>query len=144
MKLGEEAMPRAGFVRLPSSVQTILIDISEHPDSSISQVVARTGFPQSLVSEAVARLRDRGALITAVDPTDRRRTLVRMSADIRTRMRRAPADSVEPVIAAALGIDDPEELARVISTLQALADRLSAAAQQPTHGGVDPGAGKDK
>lgn len=131
MKLGEEAMPRAGFGRLPSSVQMILLDISEYPGSSISQIVARTGFPQSLVSMAVARLRDGGALQTAVDPADRRRTLVRLSADIPARMARAPADSVEPVLAEALGIDDPAELADLVSTLTALADRFTEAAQPP-------------
>ncbi|HZC41510.1 MAG TPA: helix-turn-helix domain-containing protein [Streptosporangiaceae bacterium] len=143
MKLGQEAMPRAGFRRLPSSVQTILIDISEHPDSSISQIVARTGFPQSLVSAAVARLRDGGALQTAVDPADRRRTLVRMSADIPARMAQAPADPVGPVLAAALGIDEPAELAEVVSMLTVLAERFAAAAQRPTHGGAGHGAGKD-
>lgn len=143
MKLGEEAMPRAGFRRLPSSMQTVLVDISEHPDSSISQIVARTGFPQSLVSAAVAQLRDRGVLQTAVDPADRRRTLVRLSADIPARMQRAPADPVEPVLAGALGIDDPAELANVASMLTALADRFTAAAQPPTHRGAD-GARKDE
>ena len=143
MKLGEEAMPRAGFRRLPSSVQTILLDISEHPDSSISQIVARTGFPQSLVSGAIARLRDRGALQTATDPADRRRTLVRLSGDIPARMARAPADQVEPVIAEALGIRDPAELAEVVSMLTTLADRFSADARPPTHGGDDSAAGKD-
>jgi DNA-binding MarR family transcriptional regulator len=143
MKLGQGAMPRAGFRRLPSSVQTILLDVSEHPDSSISQIVARTGFPQSLVSEAVARLREGGALRTAIDPSDRRRTLVRLSPEIPARMNRAPADSVEPVLAEVLGTDDPAELANVVSTLTALAERFAAAAQQPVHRGVNPGARKE-
>ncbi|HEY7262318.1 MAG TPA: helix-turn-helix domain-containing protein [Trebonia sp.] len=143
MKLGEEAMPRAGFRRLPSSVQTVLVDISEHPDSSISQIVARTGFPQSLVSAAVAQLRDRGVLRTAVDQADRRRTLVRLSADVPARMARAPANPVDPVLAEALGIDDPAELANVVSMLTALADRFTAAAQSPANRGAD-GAGKDE
>jgi DNA-binding MarR family transcriptional regulator len=143
MKLGEEAMPRAGFRRLPSSVQTILLDVSENPDSSISQIVFRTGFPQSLVSEAVARLRQGGALSTAIDPADRRRTLVRLSADIPARMNQAPADSVEPLLAQALGIDDPAELANVTSTLTALAERFAVASQAPTPHGVDKGARKE-
>jgi DNA-binding MarR family transcriptional regulator len=143
MKLGEEAMPGAGFRRLPSSVQTVLLDISEHPDSSISQIVARTGFPQSLVSAAVAQLRDRGVLRTAVDQADRRRTLVRLSADVPARMARAPASPVDPVLAEALAIDDPAELASVVAMLTALADRFTAAAQSPAHRGAG-GAGKDE
>lgn len=143
MKLGEEAMPRTGFRRLPSSVQTTLLDISEHPDSSISQIVERTGFPQSLVSGAVAQLSSRGLLRTAVDPKDRRRTLVRLSADIRARMARAPADEVGPVLAAALDISDPAELAGLVSMLTTLAARFTAAAQPPTQGGAGDGARKD-
>ncbi len=142
MKLGEDAMPRVGLLRLPSSVQTILLDISEHPESSISQIVARTGFPQSLVSEAVARLRDRGALVTKVDPADRRRTLVELAPDVRGRMQRAPAESVEPVVADALGIDDRHELAGVMSALAELGRRFATVAEA-TENGAKRGARKE-
>jgi DNA-binding MarR family transcriptional regulator len=125
MKLGTEAMPRAGFSQLPTSVQTILLDISEHPGSSISQIVKRTAYPQSLVSGAVARLREAGALRTEADPADRRRTLVRLAADIPARMSKAPAEPVEPLLAARLGIEDPAELAEIVNTLTRLADRLA-------------------
>jgi DNA-binding MarR family transcriptional regulator len=127
MKLGEGAMSGTGFARLPSSVRTVLLDVSEHPGSSISEIVGRTGFPQSLVSAAVARLRDGGALMTAPDPADRRRTLVHVSAEVPARAARARIDPAEPVIAAALGIDDRAELKRVVSTLSDLGERLAAA-----------------
>src|SRR6266542_4942792 len=77
MKLGEQAIPTtAGFHQLPTSVHSILIDVFEHPNSSIGEITARTGFPQSQVSASVAKLREGGALVTEADPGDRRRTLV--------------------------------------------------------------------
>jgi DNA-binding MarR family transcriptional regulator len=76
-------------LRLPVSVQLALTDISEHPDSTISETVRRTGFPQSLVSSAVARLAQGGVLTTRTDPVDRRRTLVRLAADVPARAARA-------------------------------------------------------
>jgi hypothetical protein len=36
MKLGGDGMPGTGFSRLPSSARTILVDISEHRDTSIT------------------------------------------------------------------------------------------------------------
>lgn len=77
MKLGVRTTPGAGFRELPTSVRIVLVDAHEHPGSTIGQIVARTGFPQSHVSAAVARLRDSGLLVTEADPADRRRTLVR-------------------------------------------------------------------
>ena len=44
-------------------------------------VTARTGLPQSYVSESVARLRDQGIVETSADPADGRRTLVRVTAE---------------------------------------------------------------
>ena len=83
MKLGEQAIPTtAGFHQLPTSVRSILIDVFEHPNSSVGEITTRTGFPQSHVSAAVARLREGGALVTTVDPNDRRRTLVRPSPEV--------------------------------------------------------------
>jgi DNA-binding MarR family transcriptional regulator len=130
MKLGEEATPRAGFHRLPTSMQMVLVDVSEHPDSSISQIADRTGFPQSLVSGAVARLRDGGALETSTDPVDRRRTLVRPSADIPARQAKVPTTPVEDVIGPALGIHDPDDLAAVIAMLESLARRFDPAVNE--------------
>src|SRR4051794_36990823 len=81
MKLGVLAIPPSGFRELPSSVRMVLVDVFDHPGSTIGQIVERTGFPQSHVSGAVARLRDDGVLTTTVDPLDRRRTLVAPSPE---------------------------------------------------------------
>jgi DNA-binding MarR family transcriptional regulator len=131
MKLGQDATPQAGMHRLPTSVQLVLIDVSEHPDTSVSEVVARTGFPQSLVSAAIARLRDGGALQTSTDPADRRRTLVRVKADIPKKARRVPSKPVEEVIGTALGIDDPAEVTELVAVLADLAARFEPVEARP-------------
>ncbi|MBI3972745.1 MAG: MarR family transcriptional regulator [Chloroflexi bacterium] len=125
-KLGEQAMPRGGFRELPASVWTILLDVLEHPNSSISEIAARTGFPQSHVSASVARLRAvSGALETVADPKDGRRTLVRATAEAprhTTEVAQSPADRA---VAAALGTDDPQAVGEVMAALELLARHLT-------------------
>src|SRR5215469_15091318 len=100
MKIAEEALPKPPSGGPPASVRMILIDIAEHPDSSVGEVASRTGFPQSHVSASVARLRELGALVTSSDPRDRRRTLTRLAPGIRQRARRAEVP-VDTALAAA-------------------------------------------
>jgi SAM-dependent methyltransferase/DNA-binding MarR family transcriptional regulator len=135
MKLGEQAIPAtAGFHQLPTSVRSILIDVFEHPNSSVGEITARTGFPQSHVSAAVARLRDGGALVTTVDPNDRRRTLVRPSPEVPRRAARLVSAPVDGALAAALGTKDPREVAEAVAALQALARRLTPSETEPAEG----------
>lgn len=130
MKLGEAAMPRAGFRQLPASVQLVLVDLSDHPDSSITQIVGRTGLPQSAVSDAVARLKRARVLTTRTDPADGRRTLVRPAADLKQRAAQAPAEDIDSHIGNALGRTDPAEIAAVIETLADLARRFDTPPEQ--------------
>jgi SAM-dependent methyltransferase/DNA-binding MarR family transcriptional regulator len=135
MKLGEQAIPTtAGFHQLPTSVRSILIDVFEHPNSSVGEITARTGFPQSHVSVAVARLREGGALVTTVDPNDRRRTLVRPSSQVPRRAARLISAPIDAALAAALGTDDPGEVEQVVAALQALAQRLTPSETEPSQG----------
>src|SRR6266542_7049232 len=133
MKLGEQAIPTtAGFHQLPTSVRSILIDVFEHPNSSVGEITTRTGFPQSHVSAAVARLREGGALVTTVDPNDRRRTLVRPSPEVPRRAARLVSAPIDGALAAALGTQDPGEVGEVVAALEALAQRLAPSeTQQP-------------
>jgi DNA-binding MarR family transcriptional regulator len=96
MKLGVLGFPGGGFRDLPISVRMVLVDVYEHPGTTIGQIVERTGFPQSHVSQAVARLRDSGVLETGVDPIDRRRTLVSPSPEHQARTERS-RDELEPI-----------------------------------------------
>jgi DNA-binding MarR family transcriptional regulator len=109
---------------LPTSVRMVLVDISVHPGSSIGEITARTGFPQSHVSASVARLREAGVLETSVDPGDGRRTLVGLAAGFGERLgRRAPVP-VDAALAAEIPSTDPECLAQTIEALEVLAERI--------------------
>jgi DNA-binding MarR family transcriptional regulator len=126
MKIAEEALPKPASGGAPASVRMILIDIGEHPDSSVGEIASRTGFPQSHVSASIARLRELGALEMWIDPRDRRRTLTRLAPGIRRRSQRA-AVPVDSVLAAALRSSDPTEVEEVIEALGGLAARLMPA-----------------
>jgi DNA-binding MarR family transcriptional regulator len=132
MKIGEQAIPaRAGFHQLPASVRSLLIDVFEHPGSSVGEISARTGFPQSHVSASVVRLRERGAVVTTIDPKDRRRTLVRPSPKVPRQAAQLVSAPIDAALAAALGTEDPQEVAQVVSALEALALRLTPKASNP-------------
>jgi DNA-binding MarR family transcriptional regulator len=124
MKIGEDAIPRVGFHQLPTSVRSIMIDVFEHPDSSVGEITTRTGFPQSHVSAAVARLRDGGVFVTSGDPKDRRRTLVRAAPDIPSRAARIASAPIDTAVATAIGTDDPQQVNEVVAALELLAQRL--------------------
>jgi DNA-binding MarR family transcriptional regulator len=129
MKIGEQAIHAAGFHELPTSVRSIMIDVFEHPDSSVGEIAARTGFPQSHVSASVARLQSGGVLVTAVDPRDRRRTLVQASPELpHMAARHQDSAPVDGVLSEALGTTNPGQVAEIVATLEALARRLTAAA----------------
>ncbi len=117
MKLGEGAMRPPGAPPVPTGVRLIVTDIAEHPGSPIGTIARRTGLPQSHVSHSVARLRDRGAVETEGDPTDGRRTLVRLSPTVSTRAARHGAAGIDAQLAEAAGLEDPSE---VVATLEAL------------------------
>ena len=123
-KLAEEAMRGRDAPPVPTGLRLIVMDVSEHPDSSIGEIAARTGLPQSHVSHSVARLRARGALETAGDPRDGRRTLVRMGGRTAARAARLGSVPVDGALGAAAGIIDPRELAGLVATLESLAARL--------------------
>jgi DNA-binding MarR family transcriptional regulator len=119
MKLGVQATPDAGFRDLPVGVRIVLVDVHEHPETTIGQIVERTGFPQSLVSGAVARLRDSGALVTTTDPADRRRTIV-SPARRRTRRRVADRPAHDALAQHLVDLHGPEGRDRLPEVLEAL------------------------
>ena len=99
----------------------VLGDVVLFPNSTIRQIVERTGFTQGYVSKCVADLAEQGLLMTATDVLDRRRTLVSPSAglvdavDLRTK-------SLQDLIAERVG--GPDESERVLHLLDELADCL--------------------
>jgi len=125
-KIGERAIPESGFHRMPASMRAIMVDVFEHPGTSVQEITARTGFPQSLVSVSIAKLREAGVLVTTTDPADRRRTRIQAAADVPARARRF-STPVDTAIAAAIGTDDPDRVAEVVTLLETLAERLDSA-----------------
>jgi DNA-binding MarR family transcriptional regulator len=109
---------------LPTSVRMVLVDISAHPGSSIGEITARTGFPQSHVSASVARLRERGVLETSIDAVDGRRTLVSLGDSFRERLATRAPVPIDAVLASELASHDREGLAQVIDALDAVAERI--------------------
>lgn len=125
MKIGKGELPKSDTGGLVASVRMILIDASEHPDSSIGEIASRTGFPQSHVSASVARLRDRGALETSIDPSDGRRTLARLAPGMRERTARRAPIPVNDALSAALDTSDPGHLNEVLGALEVLTARFT-------------------
>ena len=121
MKLAEEGLPGKG---VNNSARLVLIDIGANPGSSISEITARTGYPQSHVSTSVSRLRELGAVRTEADPRDRRRTLVWIVPEAVERSRSRVISTIDDAIGKALGNPSAADLAEVVGTLERLAERF--------------------
>ncbi|WP_328304689.1 MarR family transcriptional regulator (plasmid) [Streptomyces sp. NBC_00435] len=132
MKIGEEALPEppGGPGQYAGSTRSVVIvagDIAAHPDTTVGETAQRTGFPQSQVSTAVARLREAGSVETAPDPADRRRTLVRPAPGASARVaavRAAGTSKVEEALARALGETEADSLPELTRALEVLARHL--------------------
>ncbi|GAA4956864.1 hypothetical protein GCM10023205_18970 [Yinghuangia aomiensis] len=127
MKIGEDAIPAPPDGRLDGSARLALIvasDVAAHEDTTVTEIVARTGLPQSQVSTAIARLKDVGAVEAGPDPRDRRRTRVRHAAAVSDRVAAVRTADIAPTLAAAVG-DDPEAVAEVTAALDVLARHLA-------------------
>ncbi len=122
IQLAEEGLPGQG---VNNSVRFVLLDVAANPGSSISEITARTGSPQSHVSTSVMKLRDMGAVRTEVDPLDRRRTLVWVVPEVIKRARSRITSTADAAIARALGDPPATEVAEVIAALELVAERLS-------------------
>jgi DNA-binding MarR family transcriptional regulator len=125
MKLGEAAIPDAGRPGVNTTIRLVIADVTDHPDSSVSEITERTGFPQSLVSLSVARLREFGAVVTKPDPADRRRTLVRPAEGAVARGARHGAVPVDETIARALGAQAQERLPEALAALELLGQLIT-------------------
>jgi DNA-binding MarR family transcriptional regulator len=109
----------------------VLRDVLAHPGSSVTDITARTGLAQSIVSKAIARFQEQGIVETGADPADGRRTLARVSEGHLSDVRRKGAATADAGLAAALGADGPAAVAEIIGSLEALAARLGPSAPGP-------------
>jgi DNA-binding MarR family transcriptional regulator len=133
-KLGGAAIRGDRSTDIPASVLLLLQHIFVHPDSSITEIAAGTGLPQSFVSTSVAQLRAMGLAETSTDPSDARRTLVRSAPAFARHLAERGTAPVDGVIADALGSADPQEVSEVIAQLEDLYRRLVPPAAQARMG----------
>ncbi len=120
--LAESGLPQSG---VSTSVRLVLVDIAYHPGSSITEITARTGFPQSHVSASVAKLRDVGAVETSTDPSDRRRTLVRATPAAIEAGARVGLVPVEEILGRELPDDRAGDVAQAVAALELLVRLLA-------------------
>lgn len=100
----------------------VLEDVIKHPASSISEIHQRTGFVQSHVSASVSRLKERGLVEAATDPSDGRRTRVSIADAAMQAITRRAARRIDQVIGRS--IDEPAKASRATELLEELADLL--------------------
>jgi DNA-binding MarR family transcriptional regulator len=132
VRIGEQVLRSTGGGPAPPLGQSLVFqDVFGHPGSSVTDITARTGLPQSYVSESVARLREQGLVVTEADPADRRRTLVRASPEHLQRVARKGSASVDAALTGALGETDPAQAEVLIGTLSEMAARLLPAEAGP-------------
>jgi DNA-binding MarR family transcriptional regulator len=132
-RIGEHALRGGSGAEMTNGRALVLRDVFANPDTSISAITARTGLPQSYVSESIAALRERGILDTAPDPQDRRRTLATVTAAHRRRVARRASIAVDRTLANDIG----EERARVaLPLLTRIAELLTEAEEGPVLTGL--------
>ncbi len=142
MKVAEDHLPM-GPRAANTSTRLILIDVAANSGTSISEIVLRTGFPQSLVSSTVAKLKEIGVVDSQPDPVDRRRTLVTITpmAGERARTNPAAAAPVERTLADAMPGASAHEVSEVVAALELLARHLMPTVHDERR---DPVATKEK
>jgi DNA-binding MarR family transcriptional regulator len=130
-EIAQVATANKGERPVAASTVAIVEDVTEHPQSPITEIAHRTGLAQSLVSRTVERLQTLGVLTVGHDPADGRRTLV--SVDPQTRHLDF-ADRAERPIAEAIGQVagvSGEQQRRVEAALEVLADLLDRSPGPP-------------
>jgi DNA-binding MarR family transcriptional regulator len=122
IELSSQVTGEAGDLLLTPGEAAVLEDVIKHPASSISEIHQRTGFVQSHVSASVSRLKARGLVKAEADPSDGRRTRVRVADGAIQAITRRAARSVDQVIGRTIG--EPGQARRTTELLEELADLL--------------------
>lgn len=122
MQLGEEALMDASPTgELATRAHLLLLsDVNDHPLTTISEVVRRSGLPQSQVSGLVAKLVQLGALATHADPKDRRRTLILVNPDVSDRVAEVRGMPVDHVLRRAANTESQAVLDALESSIETL------------------------
>ena len=141
-KIGEEVMRGSHHTQLPTGPSLVLRDVFAHRDASINEIAERTGLPQSYVSESVAKLREQALVQTGVDPSDKRRTLVRISDEHPRTVARKGTVVADEALAEALGYRDVGAAREAIEFLAALGERLRPSEPGPILGQIGRAGGR--
>ncbi|HWK84972.1 MAG TPA: MarR family winged helix-turn-helix transcriptional regulator [Caldimonas sp.] len=112
--------------RLSLNEWRVLLVLANHPGVAASEVAALTGLDKMSVSRAIAALARQGRVVRTLDATDRRRMLLRPSAEGGRLYERigVPAKERERKLFCGIGEQERERLGR---TLDRLIDNLVAA-----------------
>jgi DNA-binding MarR family transcriptional regulator len=138
IELSAQVTSEVGDLQLTPGEAAVLEDVVKHPVSSISDIRQRTGFAQSHVSASVSRLTARGLVEALADPSDGRRTRVRVTDDALQAIARRAARGIDETIRDAIPLlDRARRVADLLEELAALllrppdADAAAAAAACP-------------
>lgn len=123
-EIAQVATANEGERPVAASTVAIVEDVTDHPQSPITEIAQRTGLAQSLVSRTVDRLQAFGVLTVGRDPADGRRTLVSVDPqtrhlDFAQRAERPIADAIRQVA----GVSG-EQQRRIEAALEVLGDQL--------------------
>jgi DNA-binding MarR family transcriptional regulator len=104
----------------------VLMVLANHPGVAASEVTALTGLDKMTVSRALAALGRRGRVVRKVDGADKRRLLLRLSAEGERLYERIGTPARQRELALFKGIGEAEQ-ARLGRMLDALIENLLAA-----------------
>jgi len=137
-EIAQVATANDGERPVAASTVAIVEDVTDHPQSPITEVARRTGLAQSLVSRTVERLQAHGVFAVGRDPADGRRTLV--SVDPRTRHLDFGERAERPItdaIRRVAGVNG-EQQHRIAAALEVLRVELVDHSAAPPDDGPDP------
>ena len=125
MKIAESALPDVG-AGSGGNRTTLLVasEIAGHPGSTVGEIAARSGLPQSAISQAVARLVKAGSVVSEPDPADGRRTLLRHAGETSERVAEIRATSIRPALESVTGRADAASLDAIEGALRQLSTAL--------------------
>jgi DNA-binding MarR family transcriptional regulator len=110
----------AGELEISPSEFLVLRDLYMNGESSISETVDRTGLAQSRVSTSVANLRQRGWVETGSHPADGRKTLARVTEQVRLEGDRRRGQSASRALDHVLADAKPSERVQLAKALERL------------------------
>ena len=129
-RLAELALTDMGADELGLSTGEFLVlqDLFLNGRSPVGETARRTALAQSRVSTAVRALVERGWAATEADPADKRKTLVDLTAEVRTAGQARRAARAEGTVRAALADSgaEPGELDHLTAALARLHQLLVA------------------